>query len=248
MLDYTKAAGKKILSDLQKISRICSTLTQLFYIFYLIFAVCTDTGILFLDIIMLILSCSYFAFFCYHQAKGVKTALTKNLNLYFRWSKRTIKLFNLLVMTYGIIYAASSPDPLSVILTVVMALLWIADILLEVSIKLVKSWWDLFFEGIQADLEVITKPAGAVNNFFKRMAGKEVEEAAPPTQKRIFLDGLVQAAKDEKKDKKQEEKLLRKQAKQEKAEQKRQKKAEAKAAKQENVATEEVALSEDNKE
>ena len=231
MLDYTQAAGKKILSDIQKISLVCSILTQLFYIFYLIYAIWTDTGIFYANLPILVLSCAYFAFFCYHQTYGATTTLAKKLSVSFRWSKRVVKLFNLGVMAYGIFYAASAPNPLTVILMAVMAILWIADLLLEFAVKLVKSWWELFVEGVQADLEIITKPVGAVGNFFKRVTGKEVEESAPPSKKRLFLEGLVQETREEKQEKKLEEKYLRKKAKQEKAERKKQEKQLRKEAK-----------------
>ena len=250
MLDYTQAAGKKILNDIQKISLACSIITQLFYIFYLLYALLTDTGIFYANLPMLVLSCAYFAFFCYHQSYGAEKALAKKLSVAFKWSKRGIKLFNLGVMGYGIFCAAASPKPLSVVFTTAMAILWIADLLLEIIVKVVKSWWDLFMEGIQADLEIITKPANAVGNFLKKVTGKEVEESAPPSKKRRFLDGLVADSRAEKRDKKLEEKHRRQQQREKKAEEKRKEQEMKKAAKkaaqldQPPIAEEETAITE----
>ena len=231
MLAYTKAAGKKILHDIQKLSFACNIVTQLFYIFYLTYAVWSGTGIFYANLIMLVLSCSYFGFFLHNHNFGGKKKTAATVAKIFKWCKRLIKLFNLGIMAYGIFYTATQPDPLSIILTAVMALLWIADLALEIAVKVIKSWWDLFLEGIQADFEIISKPAGAVGNLFKRMTGKEVEEPEPPTKKRLLLDRLVEENKAEKKNKKLETKHSKSQEKLKEKERKRKEKEMKKAAK-----------------
>ena len=238
MLAYTKAAGKKILRDIQTLALVCSIITQIFYIVYLVYAIWSGTGIFYANLVMLVLSCAYFGFFVHNLNFGGRKKIADTVATLFKWSKRLIKLLNLGIMIYGIVYTATEPDALSVILTAVMAILWLADLLLEIAVKVVKSWWNLFLEGIQADLEIVTKPAGAVGNFFKKMTGKEVEEPAPPTKKRILLDGLVEEERTEKKDKKLEEKFL-----------KRKRKEEKKAAKRNSapVVSDEIAASEDDK-
>ena len=215
MLDYTQVAGRKIYSDVRKISLVCSIITQLFYIFYLIYALFSGVGIFYANLVMLVLSSSYFAFFLYNHVYGTKTVLAKTVRESFKWSKRLVKLLNLGIMVYGIVYTAVEPDPLSVILTVVMAVLWLADILLEITVIIVKNWCLLLYESLKADVEVVTKPAASVGNFFKKLSGKEVEEPAPPTKRRLYLDELVEEFRAEKKDKKLEEKYLKQQKKEE---------------------------------
>ena len=226
MLDYTQVAGKKIYNDVRKISLVCSILTQLFYIFYLIYAIGTGVGIFSVNLVMLVLSSTYFAFFVYNHVYGTKNLLAKALNETFKWCKRLIKLLNLGIMVYGIVVTAVEPDPLSVILTVVMAVLWLADILLEITVIIVKNWCLLLYESLKADVEVFTKPAASVGNFFKRLSGKEVEEPAPPSKKRLYLDELVEEFRTEKKDKKLEEKYLKQREKEEKKARKKARKEE----------------------
>ena len=215
MLDYTQVAGRKIYNDVRKISLVCNILTQLFYIFYLIYALGAGVGIFSVNLVMLVLSSTYFAFFVYNHVYGTKKTLAKAVGESFKWCKRLIKLLNLGIMVYGIVVTATEPDPLSIILTVVMAVLWVADILLEITVHIVKNWCLLLFESLKADVECVTKPVASVGNFFKKLSGKEVEEPAPPSKKRLYLDELVEEFRTEKKDKKLEEKYLKKQKKEE---------------------------------
>lgn len=226
MLDYTQVAGRKIYNDVRKISLVCNVVTQLFYMFYLLYALLTYAGIFYVNLVLLILSSAYFAFFIYNHVYGTRKKLANALTQSFKWSKRLIKLFNLVIMIYGIVSTSVAPDPLSVILTVLMAVLWVADILLEITVTIVKGWCNLLFESLKADVEVFTKPAAAVGNFFKKLSGKEVEEPTPPSKKRLYLDELVEEFRTEKQNKKLEEKYLKKQ---QKAEAKRRKKAEKSA-------------------
>ena len=209
MLTYTKAAGKKILQDLQKIALVCSVVTQLFYIFYLLYATWNDIGVFYIDLVLLILYCAYFGFFLYNHNFGKKKEIALTVKSIFKWSKRLIKLVNLGIMIYGIVYTATKPDALSIVLTALVAILWLVDLLLEIAVKVIKSWWQLFLEGIQADLEVITKPVNTVSNFFKKVTGKEVEEPSPPTKRRLLLNRLVEKVKRDKREKKLETKYLK---------------------------------------
>lgn len=253
MLAYTKAAGKKILRDISIFALVCSVITQLFYIFYLIYAILNTVGIFEVNLIMLVLSCAYFGFFLHSLNFGKKKKLAATVAKAFKWSKRLIKLLNLGIMIYGIVYTATEPDALSIILTAVMGVLWLSDILLEVAVNVMKSWWDLFVEGIQADMEIVTKPADAAKNFFKKVTGQEVEQPAPPTKKRLLLNRLVEKAEVEKKDKELEEKYLKQEEKAKKKNRKkkeRQARKEAKKAAKSNPApsiSSEVAASQDDK-
>ena len=228
MLDYTQAAGRKIYNDVRKISLVCSILTQLFYIFYLIYALGTREGIFAVNLVMLVLSSTYFAFFMYNHVYGTKKALAKAVCESFKWCKRLIKLLNLGIMVYGIVVTSGNPDPLSVILTVVMAVLWVADILLEITVHIVKEWCYLLFESLKADVECVTKPVSSVGNFFKKLSGQEVEDPTPPSKRRLYLDELVEEFRTEKKDKQLEKQYLKQQKKEEAKNRKRARKAERK--------------------
>lgn len=63
MLDYTKMAIKQTVSDLKKTDYIRNVATQIIYIIYLIYTLIVGTGILALNIVLLVISTSYFVFF-----------------------------------------------------------------------------------------------------------------------------------------------------------------------------------------
>ena len=63
MLDYTKMAIKQTISDLKKTDYIRNVATQIIYIIYLIYTLIVGTGYLALNIVLLVISTSYFVFF-----------------------------------------------------------------------------------------------------------------------------------------------------------------------------------------
>lgn len=243
MLDYTVAAGKKILRDLKKLALIVSVIAQIFSIVYLIYAIGSDTGIFPVNLIALILSCAYFGFFIYNHNYKTKAAVQKTVTRIFKWSKRLIKLFNLGIAIYAVIFTSVEPSALSVVFTVIMSILWVSDIIFEIAIIMIQSWWELLLEGLRADFEVITKPVNAVGNFFKRVSGKEVEEEKAPTKKRLLLNELVETEKTEKQNERLEKKFLKLQ----KLAERRAEKAAKKAAKRNPApdVSDETAITED---
>ena len=56
MLDYTKMAIKQTVSDLKKTDYIRNVATQIIYIIYLIYTLIVGTGILALNIVLLVIS------------------------------------------------------------------------------------------------------------------------------------------------------------------------------------------------
>ena len=64
-------------------------------------------------------------------------------------------------------------------------------------------------EALHADVEFVTKPVNAVKDTFSKILGKEVDEKPEPTKARLYLDDLVQTAKEEKSEKKAEAKAAK---------------------------------------
>ena len=71
MLDYTRVALNQIISDFKKIAYIAGVATQILYILYLIYAIAANTGILWVNIILLTLSVAYFVFSLIIQNKKI---------------------------------------------------------------------------------------------------------------------------------------------------------------------------------
>ncbi len=246
MLDYTIAAGKQVWKNIKLLSRIVNIVMQAISILFLLYITIFGDSILPITLALLTLSVAYLVFYCVTLANSKKKTLKKVVKTIFKWSKRAIKLINLVIMVYTIA-SADQQHALDMLLTVFSVIFWVLDILLEVACIIVKSWGLLLYEGLKTDFEKIAAPVTGTKNFFKKLTGQEVEEKPEPTKRRIFLDGLVEAAKKEKAEKKQADKQLKKQQKQTKKEEKKAEKLAKKQSKRDPAPTveDEAAVTDD---
>lgn len=212
MLDYTKMAIKQTVSDLKKTDYIRNVATQIIYIIYLIYTLIVGTGILALNIVLLVISTSYFVFFLTMTFAG-KTPEGKNVKktgtAVYVWTKRLIKLFTLGVAVYGICTAVERVSAVSVILAALMIVGWILQIIFEVLIKILTNRVNFILEGLEADLDNMLKPMRSVGNFFKKVTGKEVAPPKELTKNQLKLKEKVELYRAEQKKKKEEERLRR---------------------------------------
>ena len=243
MFDYTKVAWKQIESDFKKLAFICNICTQLLYIAYLVYALFTKTGFFSANIILLILSIAYFAFFLYATQQELKKKTRKIIKRIYKRCKQLIKVFTLGILLYGLWFTAKDVSPISLIFTVFMVIGFILDVLLEIIVNYLVNRVNLMMEGLKTDWDNAKKPVTTVGNFFKKIAGKEIPEEPAPTQERLFLDEKVEEMREDKHNQKLEEKFLATQEKQRKKEEKRAAKL-AKKNKAVNQADEEIAADE----
>lgn len=219
MLDYTKTAIKQIEKDVKRLAFLCSITTQLIYIAYLIYALCTDRGVFAVNIALLVLSAVYFAFYIYANLQEFKAKTKRIVRIVFKRCKQFIRVYTLGVMIYGLCITAGNASLASILLTVFMVLGFIADILFEILIRKIVKRSKMFVEAMKADFQE-ANPIRTVGNFFRKMTGREVHE--DPSKERQILDEEVEQVRNERKNKRLEEKYL---AKQKKAEKKAEKKA-----------------------
>lgn len=243
MFDYTKVAWKQIESDFKKLAFICNICTQLLYIAYLVYALFTKTGFFAANIILLILSIAYFAFFLYATKQELKKKTRKIIKRIYKRCKQLIKVFTLGILLYGLWFTAKDVSPISLIFTVFMVIAFLLDVLLEIIVKYLVNRVNLMMEGLKTDWDNAKKPVTTVGNFFKKIAGKEIPEEPAPTKERLFLDEKVEEMREDKHNQKLEEKFLATQEKQRKKEEKRAAKL-AKKNKAVNQADEEIAADE----
>lgn len=219
MLDYTKAAIRQTLSDLKKTNYIRNVATQIIYIAYLIYVLIVQTGFLAANIVLLVLSAAYLAFFLIVTDAGKDPDgkkfkdLKKNGATVFVWSKRAIRLVTLGMTVYGICTTLERVTPFSIVLTAMMIVGWILQIVFEILIKILTNRVQFILEGLEADLDSLLKPVKTVGNFFKKMTGQEVEALKEPTKNQLKLKEKVEAYRAERKEKLEQAKERRKQEK-----------------------------------
>ena len=223
MLDYTKTAVKKTVEDFKKLDYIRNICTQAVYIGYLVYAWITGAGIFWANIALFALSTAYFIFFLTVTAgapDGTKRLKKRVRDLFFV-CKKAVQLYALGVMIYGIYVATTHITPISVILSALMIVGWVLQIIFEVVSRFFLSKAYLIIAGMEADYEQMTKPVKTVGNFFKKLAGKEIEPEKEKSKHRVWLDKKVNESKTEKKERKTQEKRAKKDAKKQKREDKR---------------------------
>ncbi len=216
MLDYTKTAIQKTIDDYKRVDYFRNIITQLLYVLYLVYAVCTNTGYLWVDITLLSLAVSYFIFFMI-MTQGKPLApirkTQKFVAVLYRRCRQLLKLFTLGVMLYGIYFTTQNVTAWSVLLSALMIVGWVLQIIFEVLIRIFISRGQMIIEAMEADLEVVTKPAKAVGNFFKKITGKEVESPKEKSKTRVWLDKKVEEKRAAKREEKERIKTERKRAK-----------------------------------
>lgn len=227
MLDYTKAAIKKTFDDFKRLDYIRNLSTQILYIAYLVYALFAGAGVFAANVVLVAISVAYLGFFLFvtlGQTSKLKQKTKKIVTRVFVRCKQLIKLFTLGVMLYGIYSTTNHATPISVILSALMIVGWILQIVFEVVLRYFLNRAQFILEGMEADLETVTKPVKTVGNFFKKLSGKEVEPEKEKSKNRIWLDNKVaenRAATEERKqedkrtakERKREEKLAKKRAK-----------------------------------
>lgn len=232
MFDYTKVAINQVISDFKKIARIIGVATQIFYIVYLIYAVAAHTGILWVNIVLLVFSAAYFAFslIIQHKKTGDKQKIKANrsanraVTKIYKYVKLALRFYPLVLAVYGMYHAAQTPSFLSVLLLCFTVICWAMQIVFDLLIAVITNRFSLVLDGVKADVNEITKPIVSTMNFFKKITGKEVKAPEEPTKNQMKLREKVEEYRAEKEERKEREK-------QEQAENKKRKKAEDKEQK-----------------
>lgn len=231
MLDYTQVVFKKIRRDLDKIAFIFGVISQAFSIVYLLHAIFSDTGILWVNAVVLALSvvCLALHFPMGMDIKKTAKQWLKRFKRYFKWIALIVRLFPVLIAVYTIATTTSNPNVISVLLTAFIVISWVLQLALQIVLYLFDKYAALVREGVSADVEDITKPIRAVTSFFKKPS--ELEEVKEPTKTRLWLDKQVEAVRAERAELKLKEKQEKKETKQQKKANKKQAKMEKKLAK-----------------
>ena len=214
MLDYTKAAIKKTVADFKLFLYAVGVVTQLISVGYLVYTLCTGVGVLVANVAMLAVSVAYLVFFLcvteFGKSPDGKKQLKRAVKEIFSWCKRLIKLYTLGVTLYGLYVTTQNVSWLSVILSAFMVVGWVLEVVFHVVFRIVEFRVKFLIDGLEADVAQLLQPVKTVGNFFKKIAGKEVEPEKPQTKNQQVLQQLVDEEKTRKKQEKQSRKKQRK--------------------------------------
>ena len=170
MLTNTRGAISKMIDDIKAFSYYFNITMQVMYFAYLMYAIGTDRGILWLNLALAGLSILYFVFFVatYNKKESALKKMKKSAKRVHRWFKLAGKTLTLCVMLYSIYATTQKVSATSVIMTALMVVAWVLQLLFSLVIGFLEKEKDLIIEAIRKDMEPVTKPAKAVSGFFKR--------------------------------------------------------------------------------
>lgn len=236
MFDYTKAAISQTIDDLKKFFYYIGIAMQVTYLGYLAYAFITQAGIFAVNVVLSVLSVAYLVFYLIitkfgkdPDAKRCK-ALKKGGKEAVHWIKRAIRVFTLTVAFIDF-YNVKNPPILSVVFTAFMLVGLVLEILYDFTLKIINKRYVFITDGVDMDVDEITKPFKNVGNFFKKMTGQEVAPEKELNKNQLFLKEKVLAKREEKQLERQNEKLQKTEDKQRKKQEEKQLKQSTKAEK-----------------
>ncbi len=167
-----------MIDDIKAFSYYFSIVMQVMYFAYLLYAIGTERGILWLNITLAGLSIVYFVFYIatYNKKEGAVKKMKKSAKHLHRWCKLAGKTLTLSVMVYSIYATTQAVSPTSVILTALMVVAWVLQLLFSLIIGFLEKEKDLILEAIRKDMEPVTKPVRAVGGFFKKFRRSEEDD------------------------------------------------------------------------
>lgn len=215
MFDHTKSAVRKTVEDFQRLGFFFTVLSNLSYIAYLVYALCTERSIFLVNAVLLALSAAYFLFYLIATGFGRDLDSKKRAKKYtkraFSWAKRLMKVYVFGVMLYSLSSVSEGATAPYVILMALQLVFFLFQILFECVCHIFKKRFDLFITALSMDSEPFTKPVKSVGNFFKKLSGHEVESTPAPTKTQEMLAKMVQEKRAEEYQQKLKEKLAKKQ-------------------------------------
>lgn len=201
MLKYTKAVLNDAVKDLKSFLYWFSVITQLLYIGYLLFAIISGIGIIYVNVALGVISLAYFIF--YMLTNNATDKKTKHVAYVTRHTKTIIKLvlnaFTLAVAIYGIYISATTTNAFSLMLTILMIVFWCVQLVLEIIIFFFEHKKNMVLYGLQKDLEPWTNAVNKVGNVVRMVTGKERVEKDPlPSSVENYLDKVLIKYKEQK--------------------------------------------------
>ena len=178
MLSNTRNAISKIIGDIKSFSYCFNIVMQIMYFAFLLYAIGTERGILWLNITLAGLSILYFIFYVatYNKKETAMKKMKKSAKHLHRWCKLGGKTLTLCVMVYSIYTTTQDVSATSVIMTALMVVAWVLQLLFSLVIGFLEKEKDLILDAIRKDMEPITKPAKAVSGFFKKFRRSDDDE------------------------------------------------------------------------
>lgn len=209
MFKHTRAVLAKILSDLRKIAYICFFIVQFLYVAFLGISLLRNSGILIVNIILLVASITYIALKIVSYQTDFKNEkkITKIGDTYYRYIKLGAKIFSVLTMLYGFFIASEQQNSWSLVVMLATSLLCVVQILIECAIQFIENRWELLVDAFKYDLAPIYK----ITDFLQKQRGDETTVWGDADKNAEKIKNITKEFKKEEKAKKKARAAVRKQ-------------------------------------
>lgn len=213
MLINTISVIATILKDLKKIAFVCFLIVQLLYIAFLSTSLLLGSGILVVNIILLIASIVYFVLRVVSYKIDFKNEKTimKFGNASFRRIKIGTQIFTVFSMLYGFFIASEEQNSWSLVVMLATFLLCFVQILIECAIQFIENRKELLIDALKHDFEGFIKTA----DFFNKIRGSKDSVWGDADKNDTVLKEMVSDFKKDQKQKKKTKAAERKQNRQE---------------------------------
>lgn len=172
LFQNTRNAITSTINDIRSAVRTTNILTQLLYIGYLIYALCTSAGILPINIALLSISVIYFVFYActYNPKTRTLKRFKSNTRHAYKWIKLSLNAVMLSNTIYGIYIAASLINPVTIILATLSVIAWILQIALEFVTLFFEHHLNMLVDAFVADKDEFTRPIKAAGDFIRQVS------------------------------------------------------------------------------
>ena len=191
MLKYTRAAVSRIVIDIRLLAHIANVVMQSLMIAYLVFSILTERGSLLINAILSALTAANLVFYLitYRRSGREAKRLRKRVSRTYVAAKLMVNIVPLASIGYSVYVGAQDVTSLALVLTPLMIILWILQVVFNLSRVYIENRAALFMDGIEMDMEFIKKPLAGVKNRIHDFFGEEREDERPISDKnRIMLE------------------------------------------------------------
>jgi len=209
MVDYTRAAVEKTISDFRRFGFIFNIVIELLSISYLVYAMIAGAGIIYLNIALAVLSLAYLTFYVIVGMDPEKKKLYTSTKNGYKALKITVYTVNLGITVYGIYIATEELSFVTIVMAAATTIGWAINLLVTFFVSYLSSKANFLVRAIEADIEEAKRPVEKVDNFIKKLRGEEIKPKDPPDKTDVLLEKTVTEFREKKRAEKEKRRAER---------------------------------------
>ncbi len=179
MFKHTMASVNIIKGELSLISYIVNIISSVFMLGYLIFATVMDRGILAVNITLLTLTAVNFVTYLITRKRNGSSSkkIKKFVKHFYNVSRIILNAIPLGTVLYLLAFTEEEISRIETVLLPLLILVWLAQVVLEISSIYIESRITLFVDGLKMDIEPIIKIKNAFSGESSRTVDLNVSDS-----------------------------------------------------------------------